>query len=76
MVEFVVRQMRGVLQPDGDAELMDVVGNVAHVRYRRASNPKCLECVVSPDDLRVFLMDLLAKRAPHISDVEIEVVDS
>lgn len=76
MVEFVVRQMRGVLQPDGDAELIDVVGNVARVRYTRASNPKCLECVVSPEDLRDFLIEMLNKKAPHISDVDIEVADS
>ncbi len=73
LAEFVVREAREVLLPDGDAELLGVEANVAHIRYRKAHNPKCLECVVSPEDFHDYLMELFSRKAPHIADVKLEV---
>ena len=73
LAEFVVRQARGILLPDGDAELLDVKDGVAYVRYKKARNEECPECIMAPGDLELFLREMFAKRAPHIKDIQLEV---
>lgn len=73
LADFVVRQARGVLLPDGDAQLLDVRDGVAYVRFKRAHNPKCLDCEVVPEDFRDYLMGMMAEKAPHITDVQLEI---
>jgi hypothetical protein len=46
------------------------------VRFKRGHNPDCATCVIQPDDFRSFLTEMFSQRAPHIKDVELEVVDS
>ncbi len=73
IAEFVVRQARSAVQPEGDIELADVREGVACIRYRKAANPRCLECSVSPEGLREFLLSMFAQKAPHIRDVLVEL---
>ncbi|GBD14223.1 hypothetical protein HRbin25_00093 [bacterium HR25] len=75
LAEFIVRQLRTIVQPESDVELLDVEGGVARILYRRGYNPECPECVMSADDLRAYLLELFAEKAPHIRDVQLDVVE-
>ena len=76
MVEFVIRQAREIVQPDSDAELIGIKGNVAHIRYKRGHNPDCPECIMTPEDFRDFVLEMFAAKAPHITDVSLEVIQA
>jgi Fe-S cluster biogenesis protein NfuA len=77
LAQYVVNQAKGIVSSDGgDVQLTDVRGATAYVRYAKGHNPECLECVISPDDLRDFLTDMFNQSAPHITQVELEVVEA
>ncbi len=76
LAEFVVNEAKAFVVSDGgDVELIDVRGSTACVRYRKGHNPLCVECVLSADALRDFLTEMFGEKAPHITRVEVEVVD-
>lgn len=75
LAEFVVRQFRGLLRPDGDIELLGVEAGVARVLYRQGRNLECPECVLSADDVREMLREAFAEKAPYIQDVVLEVIE-
>ncbi len=77
LAQFAVNQARSVVAPDGDLVLDDVRGSVAYIRYRvRKSQAECAQCVVGPDDLRIFLQDFFHTRAPHITEFDIKVEEA
>lgn len=74
LAQFALNQAQSVVAPDGSLVLEDVRGNVAYIRYRvRKSQAQCAECIVGPDDLRIFLGDLFRSKAPHITGFDIKV---
>ena len=74
LAEFVVREARRIVEPS-QAELLGVEDGVARVRFKPVHDPRCETCVTSPDDFRAFLLELFAQRAPHVSDVSVELVE-
>lgn len=76
VAEFIVRQVAAPLAPEGgSAELLDIHDGVAYVRYKKGYNPDCAECVLAPDDFRLFLLDAFKNKAPHVKDVHVESVE-
>jgi Fe-S cluster biogenesis protein NfuA len=77
LAQFVINQAKGIVSTDGgDVWLTDVRDSIAYVRFKRGHNPECATCVIQPDDFRSFLTEMFSQRAPHIKDIELEVVDS
>lgn len=73
-VGMVVNEMNGILRRDGgEATLLGVDDGIAQVRYNKGENEACAECVMSPEDFRLFLLESLQRKAPHIKDVEIQL---
>ncbi|MBI3968656.1 MAG: hypothetical protein HY329_23725 [Chloroflexi bacterium] len=75
LAELVVREVRGMLQPYSDAELLDVTDGVATVRYRKGRHPDCADCIMTPDDLSEMLLSLFARKAPKVKELKLEVVE-
>ncbi len=72
--EYVVRQANAFVEADGGSlVLVSVANGVARVRYRMGKNEQCPECVLAPEDLKTFLLEMFAQNASHISAVELEV---
>jgi Fe-S cluster biogenesis protein NfuA len=77
LANFVINEARGIVSSDGgEVELTKIEGSTAYVRYKKGHNPRCIECVLSPADFRHFLMELFGRKAPHIKEVELEVIDA
>lgn len=76
IAEFLVRQASSMVAPDGQLDLLDVVDQVAHVRYTRHLDPACAECTVSDADLLAWLREMFTSRAAHIKDIELETTDA
>jgi hypothetical protein len=72
LAEFIIRQFRSLVRPEGDLELLGVEGGVARVLYRRGHNEECPECIMSAQDLKGILREAFAEKAPHIRDVLLE----
>jgi Fe-S cluster biogenesis protein NfuA len=72
-VKEIVREVGSMLKPDGDAELLDFKSGVVRVRYLRAENPVCEECVMHPDDFAAMLSEMLRLRCPDVTKVELEI---
>lgn len=76
LAQFVIMQAKGIVaSDDGDVELIAVRDSTAYVRYTKGYNPNCVECVIAPDDFRDFLMEMFSQKAPHITQVELEVIE-
>ena len=76
LANFVINEARGIVSSDGgEVELTRIEGSTAYVRYKKGHNARCIECVLSPADFRHFLMELFSRKAPHIKQVELEVME-
>ena len=76
LANFVINEARGIVRSDGgEVELTRIEGSTAFVRYKKGHNTRCIECVLSPADFRHFLMALFSRKAPHIKEVELEVIE-
>jgi Fe-S cluster biogenesis protein NfuA len=74
LAQRVIEQARGLVEADGgDLRLISVERGCARVAYRMGRNERCAECVLAPEDLRGFLLEMFARGAPHIIAVELEV---
>jgi len=77
LAQFVINQAKGIVSSDGgDVWLTDVRDSTAYVRYKKGHNPDCTTCVIQPEDFRYFLTEMFSQRAPHIKDVELEVIEA
>jgi Fe-S cluster biogenesis protein NfuA len=77
LAQFVINQAKGIVSSDGgDVWLTDVRDSTAFVRYKKGHNPDCETCVITPDDFHLFLTEMFSQKAPHIKQVEIEVVEA
>jgi Fe-S cluster biogenesis protein NfuA len=69
---LVVEQFKEIVRPDGGAvELLGVKGDTLRVAYRPGHNERCAECVISPENLRDMLLDVLPQHDPSIRKVEV-----
>jgi len=76
LVEYVINQAKGIVSTDGgEVWLTDVRDSTAFVRYKKGHNPDCETCVINPDDFKHFLTEMFSQRAPHIKNVELEVIE-
>lgn len=77
LVKRVLGEIDAMLSPDGGScELVSLDGEVAKVRYVKGHNDRCIECVMPPDEFRLYLLDVLQERVKTIGDVEIvEIVE-
>jgi Fe-S cluster biogenesis protein NfuA len=74
LAQRVIEQARGLIEADGgDLRLLGVDGSCARVVYRMGRSEQCAECVLKPEDLRGFLLEMCARIAPHITAVELEL---
>jgi hypothetical protein len=71
LAKFVVDQATRFVAPDGKLLLEDVRSGTAYIRFVQRKEPSCAMCVVSVDDLRAYLEELFAAKAPHIRSVDI-----
>lgn len=72
LVRRVLDEVRPMLTPDnGDVQLVSIDDGVVRVRYDGGHNEKCFECVMPPDDFRMYLMDLFRDRVPDVRDVQV-----
>ncbi|MDE3100641.1 MAG: NifU family protein [Chloroflexota bacterium] len=72
LVRRVLDEVRPMLAPDnGSVELLSVDGGVVRVKYDGGHNEQCFECVMPPDDFRLYLLDLFHDRVPDVADVEV-----
>jgi hypothetical protein len=70
VVAAVLDRLVQPLRADGTtAELLNVVGGVATVRYRIGHNDDCETCVMPPEDFREFFLAALERTAPSVTDV-------
>jgi hypothetical protein len=71
-VKLVVEQFQEIVRPDGGAlELLGVEGDLLRVAYRPGTNEQCASCVISPDNLRDMLLDVLPAHDASIRRVEV-----
>jgi hypothetical protein len=76
LAQFVINEAKAIVTSDGgDLELIEVRGSAARVRYKKGHNPRCVECVVTASDLHDFLTEMFKEKAPHITRVDVEVVN-
>jgi hypothetical protein len=73
LAQFALDQAQSVVAPDGHLTLDRVEDGVAYIRYRIVDAVECSKCVVTPDDLKIFLQEIFSSRAPHISSFDIHV---
>ena len=72
LVRRVLDEVRPMLTPDGgDVELLSFENGVVRVRYDKGHNEQCIECVMPPEDFRLYLMDLFGERVRGVVDVEV-----
>jgi Fe-S cluster biogenesis protein NfuA len=71
-VERVLREFGEIVRPDGGSvELIAVEGETLRVAYRPGHNEQCASCVISPENLRDMLLDVLPQHDPSIRRVEV-----
>ena len=71
-VRLVVEQFQEIVRPDGGSvELLAVEGETLRVAYRPGHNEQCAACVISAENLRDMLLDVLPQHDPSIRRVEV-----
>ena len=71
-VKLVVEQFQEIVRPDGGrVELLGVEGDLLRVAYQPGRNDQCASCVISPENLRDMLLDVLPQHDPAIRRVEV-----
>jgi Fe-S cluster biogenesis protein NfuA len=71
-VQRVIEQFGEIVRPDGGSvELLSVEGDTLRVAYRPGHNEQCASCVISPENLRDMLLDVLPQHDPSIRRVEV-----
>ncbi len=72
LVRRVLDEVRPMLAPDGGGvELLSFEGGVVRVKYDKGHNDQCIDCVMPPEDFRLYLMDLFGERVRAVVDVEV-----
>jgi hypothetical protein len=71
-VKRVVEEFGEIVRPDGGSlELLGVEGDLLRVAYRPGRNEQCASCVISPENLRDMLLDVLPQHDASIRRVEV-----
>jgi len=71
-VERVLKEFGEIVRPDGGSlELIAVEGETLRIAYRPGHNEQCASCVISPENLRDMLLDVLPQHDPSIRRVEV-----
>jgi hypothetical protein len=71
-VKRVVAEFGEIVRPDGGSlELLSVEGDTLRVSYRPGHNEQCASCVISPENLRDMLLDVLPQHDASIRRVEV-----
>jgi Fe-S cluster biogenesis protein NfuA len=72
LVTRVLDEIRPMLTPDGGAvDLLSCEDGVVKVGYLAGHNEECMECVMPPEDFRLYLTDLLTERVLGVVAVEV-----
>ena len=72
LVKKVIDEVRPMLTPDGgNVELVSISDGVVTVNYDKGHNEHCVDCVMPPEDFRLYLLDMLHDRAPGVLDVKV-----
>lgn len=70
VIEFILNGIRPAFTPDGgDVRLLSYDDGVAEVAYRKGHNEHCVECVMTPEDLREYLLESFQEKVPDVKDV-------
>lgn len=73
VIEYIINGIRPAFHPDGgDITLLSYEEGVVAVSYRKGHNEHCVECVMSPEDLREFLLESFQAKVPTVRDVEVQ----
>ena len=71
----LVQEFGEIVRPDGGSlELLSVEGETLRVAYRPGHNEQCATCVISPENLRDMLLDVLPQHDPSIRQVEVSLI--
>ena len=71
-VRRVIEDFKEIVRPEGGSvELLSVEGDTLRIAYRPGHNEQCASCVISPENLRDMLLDLLPQHDPSIRRVEV-----
>ena len=71
-VRRVVEEFQAIVRPDGGSvELLAVDGETLRVAYRPGHSEQCASCVISAENLRDMLLDVLPQHDPSIRRVEV-----
>lgn len=71
-VASVIEQFQEIVGPDGGRiELLGVEGDLLRIAYRPGQNEQCASCVISAENLRDMLLDVLPQHDPAIRRVEV-----
>lgn len=74
LVKKVIDDVRPMLTPDGgNVELVSISNGVVTVKYDKGHNEHCVDCVMPPEDFRLYLLDMFHDRAPGVLDVQVIV---
>jgi hypothetical protein len=71
LIRQVVAQAQSFVEPDGKLEVISATNTSVRVAYTFVENPKCAECVLTANDLQLFLTEMFAREAPQIRNVEV-----
>jgi len=71
-VQLVMEQFQEIVRPDGGSlELLGIDGDTLRIAYRPGHNEHCAECVITPENLRDMLLDVLPEHDASIAKVEV-----
>jgi len=74
-VKLVVEQFKEIVGADGgEVRMLGVEGDLLRVAYKPGHNEQCESCVISPENLRDMLLDVLPAHDASIRRVEVQTV--
>lgn len=74
-VRLVVEQFKDIVGADGgEVSLLGVEGDLLRVAYKPGHSEQCASCVISPENLRDMLLDVLPAHDASIRRVEVRTV--
>jgi hypothetical protein len=74
-VKQVVEQFQEIVGADGgQVRMIGVEGDLLRVSYKPGHNEQCASCVISPENLRDMLLDVLPGHDASIRRVDVETV--
>jgi hypothetical protein len=74
-VKLVVDQFKEIVGADGgEVSLIGIEGDLLRIAYKPGHNEQCASCVISPENLRDMLLDVMPAHDASIRRVDVEKV--